>query len=165
MRHPFFVTILISLFIVIACGHADKKSDNSSVVQSQSVDSSTLSMSRVDSIGIKTSWDELIKIVRAKNFQEFNKISLDWITACHTKYEAKIFFQKCINEIFDSTLLRQIERGEVKCYPRSTNQQIQVTKKQYPEGGAWTVTFGFVKTSNGYEFSESDSFGGPICCR
>jgi len=75
------------------------------------------------------------------------------------------FYKKCFKKIFDQPLLQKIEEGKINYNLQSEKNQIQVIKEVYPDGGAWTMSFDFIKNNTGFKFYECDSFGGPVCCR
>lgn len=133
-----------------------------------------------------SSWTHFKDVVSTKNYKEFRNISLDELRTCDTTFLVQKFLDKCFLEIFDKPLLQKFadtlysdyvdSKMELSYFLQSalkqidtndsviTLRQFQIIKELTPDG-AWTMTFDFVKTKNGYKFFGCDSFGGPMCCR
>lgn len=130
-------------------------------------------------------WSAFQQAVLTKNLSQFKQLSLDSLYSCDTTLSTIGFIKNCYKDVFDTTLLRKIS------VPTEINQidnemqlgyftksvlnkvdligdairlkQFQIVKEFTPDG-AWTMTFDFIKTKEGYRFFGCDSYGGPICC-
>ena len=131
-------------------------------------------------------WSAFQQAVLTNNISQFRQLSLDSLFSCDITLSTTKFIKNCYKEIFDTLLLRKITipteinqldiEMELGYYTKSvlkktdftgnaiTLKQFQVVKELTPDG-AWTMTFDFIKTKEGYRFFGCDSYGGPICCR
>ena len=131
-------------------------------------------------------WSAFQQAVSTNNFSQFKQLSLDTLYYCDTTLSTINFLKNCYKDVFDTLLLRKItipteinqidKEMELGYFTKSvlnkadftgdaiTLKQFQIVKEFTPDG-AWTMTFDFIKTKQGYKFFGCDSYGGPICCR
>jgi hypothetical protein len=119
--------------------------------------------------GLLKVWINFKNAITANDIATFKKLSLDSLQCCDTTYSTTKFIDKCFKYVFDNTLVSKFESNKdinlVDVEEDATTlKQFQLVKELTPDG-AWTMTFDFIKTENGYRFFGCDSFGGPICCR
>jgi len=134
---------------------------------------------------LNTTWANFRKAVETNNTDAFQQLSLDSLESCDTVYSVTKFISKCFREVFDTTLIGKlvetrdmtpidetIEPEYLAGYALKkadynggviTLKQLQIVKELTPDG-AWTMTFDFIKTKQGYKFFGCDSYGGPVCC-
>ena len=185
MRFPKY--ILCACILLCSCennGNDQKGSSDSSREKGHAVQKTKAFNADSSLMNI---WSAFQTAVSKKDIGAFKKLSIDTIEACGVKYSASQFITKCFNEVFDTALINKFgvvgannqidktverdyfshqvlqnasEKGDV-----ITLKQFQITKAINQDDGAWTVTFDFLKTKNGYKFFGTDSYGGPICCR
>jgi hypothetical protein len=131
-------------------------------------------------------WFAFRQAVSTKNLSQFSQLSLDSLYSCDTTLSMNRFIETCYSEVFDTTLIKKIlipteinqidKEMELGYFTKSilnkadfkgdaiTLKQFQIVKELTPDW-AWTMTFDFIKTKEGYRFFGCDSYGGPICCR
>ena len=131
-------------------------------------------------------WSAFQQAVSTNNFSQFRQLSLDSLYSCDTTLSSTKFIKTCYKYVFDTLLVRKItipteitqldKEMELGYFTKSvlnkadftgnaiTLKQFQVVKEFTPDG-AWTMTFDFIKTKDGYRFLGCDSYGGPLCCR
>lgn len=145
------------------------------IINSQPVDTALLKV-----------WSAFQQAVATNNLLQFRQLSLDSLYSCDTSLSSTKFIKTCYNQVFDTTIVRKIIipsevnqteiEMELSYFTKHTLskadfkgdaitlRQFQIVKQLTPDG-AWTMTFDFIKTKQGYKFFGCDSYGGPMCCR
>ena len=131
-------------------------------------------------------WSAFQQAIGTNNLMQFRQLSLDSLYSCGTFLSTVKFIKSCYKQVFDTTISRKIIISsevnqsdiemELGYFTKSTLdkvnfdgdaitlKQFQIIKQLTPDG-AWTMTFDFIKTRQGYKFFGCDSYGGPTCCR
>jgi hypothetical protein len=182
----FSIKILIALTLVhLSCRDNSANKQQSSGIGKKPYSTDNVYTPPVVDSELLNVWNRFKQIVIAKDYKEFNKISLPMIIACHDALDISNFSKKCFLNVFDTTMIRLMAgtsytdytdhsilieylpehlRDEITVNGGSFDlNQFQILKELTPDGG-WTMTFDFIKTKKGYKFFGCDSYGGPICC-
>ena len=187
MTHPKIIIILFFVFLC-SCGNNSTESpqaNNHKIDKLIDTVSHVTKQQIIDPV-LLSSWTHFKDVVSSKNYKEFKNISLDTLQICHKTLAAQNFLEKCYFDVFDKPLLQEFadtlysdyvdNEMELGYFSQSVLKQTDIKNnvitlrqfqiiKEFTSDGAWTMTFDFVKTKNGYKFFGCDSFGGPICCR
>jgi hypothetical protein len=182
-----YITILFS-FLLFSCGNnpTDITKANTHYTEKPIDPVRKITNQQNIDLDLLSSWTHFKEVVTNKNYKEFKNISLNELHTCDTSFLVQKFLDKCFREIFDKPLLQKFtdtlysdyvdSQMELGYFSQSALKQIDtkdsiITLRQFQiimeltPDGAWTMTFDFVKTKNGYKFFGCGSFGGPICCR
>jgi len=187
MRIPNYL-ILLLIVLFSSCGNNPSdasEANNSDIGKSDNSVKEIAKSKPVDSTLHKV-WTTFQKAISTNNFSQFKQLSLDSLNSCDTTLSTIKFIKNCYKDVFDSLLIRKISTPteinqidiemELGYFTKSvlnkadytgdviTLKQFQVIKEFTPDG-AWTITFDFIKTKEGYRFFGCNSYGGPICCR
>jgi hypothetical protein len=180
--------ILLLTVLFISCGNnlTDTKEKNA-VYAGKLMDTITqVDNSKTVDTELRKTWSAFQQAVSTNDYSQFRQLSFDSLYCCDTTLSTSKFIKKCYSEIFDTSLLRkfaiptdinQLDKAmEPDSFSKSvldkadfkdgviTLKQFQVVK-ELTSDGAWTMTFDFIRTKQGYRFLGCDSYGGPICCR
>jgi hypothetical protein len=180
--------ILLLVVLFYSCGNnLTRPVEANSLDTSKSVDTiKQIAKPKPADTALLKVWSTFQQAVSTNNFSKFRQLSLDSLYACDTTLSTTNFIKNCYKEVFDTLLLRkftistEINQVNKTMQPgyftesvlnkadftgeSITLKQFQVVKEFTPDG-AWTVTFDFIKTKEGYRFFGCNSYGGPICCR
>lgn len=187
MTHPKY---LIILFVLLLCSCGNNPTDiteANTYYTDKPIDSvkKEIERMRLDT-AVYSTWTKFQQAILTKDFKTFKQISLDSLKCCDTTYSLTQFSNKCFSEVFDTALTNKFRTPKdineidktmelgyfsnhvLKIADYSGNaitlKQFQIVKELTTDG-AWTMTFDFIKTNDGYRFFGCDSYGGPICCR
>jgi hypothetical protein len=187
MTVPKYLFLLLTVLLSSCGNNSTDATEANTLDTSKSVDTvkQIANSKPVDTALLKV-WSAFQQAVSTNNISQFRQLSLDGLYSCDTTLSTTKFIKNCYKEIFDTLLLRKITipkeinqldiEMELGYFTKSvlnktdftgdaiTLKQFQVVKEFTPDG-AWTMTFNFIKTKEGYRFFGCDSYGGPICCR
>jgi hypothetical protein len=186
MTVPKYLILLLSI-LFFSCGNNPTDTTEASTLDTEkSIDTikHIANLKPVDTTLLKV-WASFQQAVSTNNFSQFKILSLDSLYCCDTTMSTINFLRICYKDVFDTLLLRKMtisteinqseEDMELGYFTKSvlnkanftgdaiTLKQFQVVKKFTPDG-AWTMTFDFINTKQGYKFFGCDSYGGPVCC-
>jgi hypothetical protein len=187
MTNSKYITILFSFLLFSCVNNSTDITETNTNFAEKSIDTvrKIANQQNIDP-DLLFGWTHFKEVVTNKNYKEFKNISLNELHTCDTNFLVQKFLDKCFLEVFDKPLLQKFadtlysdyidRKMELGYFSQSelkqidikdsviTLRQFQIIKELTPDG-AWTMTFDFVKTKNGYKFFGCDSFGGQICCR
>ncbi|UEG50227.1 hypothetical protein LK994_01900 [Ferruginibacter lapsinanis] len=187
MTVPKYLILLLTVLFSSCGNNSTHTSEANTLDTSKSVDTGKqIANSKPVDTALLKIWSAFQQAVSTNNISQFRQLSLDSLYSCDTTLSTTKFIKNCYKEIFDTLLLRKItipteinqldKEMELGYFTKSvpnkadftgdaiTLKQFQVVKEFTPDG-AWTMTFDFIKTKEGYRFFGCDSYGGPICCR
>ena len=128
-------------------------------------------------------WSKIISAIQKNDYKEFDRLSLDTITACNHKMLSRRFIESCSSELVTELFLTRIKdttkidinNREVisSYYPKEflshlksfdRNFSIKRVQVDLLNNEPYIVAFDFMETKDGFRFFSCDVYGGPECC-
>jgi hypothetical protein len=127
--------------------------------QLTSPQSGSFSSKELDSLEVRTVWEQMIQKVRLGKANELKHFLADSIKACNNNISSGYFIANCQQEIFSDLLLNRIEQSKNVLFKEDKVQVELMDDRPY------VIVCRFTRMDNGTKLSSCDVYGAPTCCR